>query len=192
MFKLAVSEGIHDKRVIDYLKSQKELQEHEDFIRTPDGLGYVNYDFPGMDEDNFRYIATQLKRNGVNLDLVDSQLTEKKIMKLADLITEWSEGHTNTSSTEDRPQLFPPGGNGFVDLVHALEKTIDSWKNKYTTGYYTDEKNRADEYNLDLKELLAIYKDKVPKEKENTMSNYDEKTLSEQKVRKLIRKSLRK
>ena len=59
MFTLAVTAGVHDKRVIDYLKNQKELQEGEDFIRTPDegGEGTVNYSFPDMDEDNFRYLV---------------------------------------------------------------------------------------------------------------------------------------
>jgi hypothetical protein len=195
MFQLAVTEGVHDKRVIDYLKNQKELQEGEDFIRTPDkgGEGTVNYSFPGMEEDNFRYIAIQLKRNGVNLGLVDKQLTEKKIMKLADLIKEWEEIPTNNS--DEKPKLFPPGENGFVDIVQALEKLIDSWKSKYVGGWYTDEKNRADDYQLDISELLEIYKDKVPNTAKGEMGDYGEKDgahLNEQKVRKLIRKTLRK
>ena len=152
MFHLAVTEGVHDKRVIDYLKNQKELQEGEDFIRTPDegGEGTVNYSFPDMDEDNFRYLVGQLKNNGVNLGLVDKQLTENKIMKLADLITEWEE--TPSQNQEEKPQLFPPGENGFVDIVQALEKVLNAWGKKYTAGWYTDEKNRADDYKLDIQE----------------------------------------
>lgn len=148
-----------------------------------------------MDEDNFRYLVGQLKNNGVNLGLVDKQLTENKIMKLADLITEWEE--TPSQNQEEKPQLFPPGENGFVDIVQALEKVLNAWGKKYTAGWYTDEKNRADDYKLDIQELYELYKDKMPKTSDGDgMGDYNQKdgsngTLNEQKVRKAIRKLIR-
>ena len=86
MFRLAVPEGVHDNRVLDYLKNQKELYEGEDFIREKDGEGLCDYIFPNMNEDNFRYIVIQLQNQGVTMIGVDTQLTEKKIMKLANLL----------------------------------------------------------------------------------------------------------
>ena len=128
------------------------------------------------------------------MGLVDKQLTENKIMKLADLIKEWEE---TPSTGEERPQLFPPGENGFVDIVQALEKVLNAWGKKYTAGWYTDEKNRADDYKLDIQELYELYKDKMPKTSDGDgMGDYNQKdgsngTLNEQKVRKAIRKLIR-
>ena len=188
MYHLAVSVGVHDNRVLDYLKNTKELRDNIDFERDVDNFGWANYTFPGMGEDQFRYIVGQLRNSGVTMDQVDTQLTEKKIMKLADLITEWSE---SSNTDEERPQLFPPGENGFVDLISALQKTLESWKSRYVGGFYTDEKNRADDYQIDLQELIEMYKDKAPKTKSSEMGDYDSKNLSEQKLRKLIRKTIR-
>lgn len=61
-------------------------------------------------------------------------------------------------------------------------------------GWYTDEKNRADDYQLDITELLEIYKEKAPKTASGEMGDYGDKDgshLHEQKVRKAIRKLIR-
>ena len=47
--------------------------------------GFYMFYFPEMDEENFSRIVKILKNNGVTTIGADSQLTEKKIMKLADL-----------------------------------------------------------------------------------------------------------
>ena len=178
--------GIPDRqkrRTLGYLK-----QNWIDFEERPAMEGFFDVSFPDMDEEAFRDITIKLKQQGVTLIGADEVLTENKIMKLTDLITEWSE---SSNMDEERPQLFPPGENGFVDLISALEKTLESWKSKYVGGFYTDEKNRADDYQIDLQELLEIYKDKAPKTKSSEMGDYDSKNLSEQKLRKLIRNLIR-
>ena len=50
--------------------------------------GFFDVRFPGMDEDGFRDIANKLKQQGVTIIGADEVLTEKKIMKLTDVITE--------------------------------------------------------------------------------------------------------
>ena len=50
--------------------------------------GFYLFTFPDADEDKFRDIVNLLKRNGITTIGADSQLTEQKIMKLADLIKE--------------------------------------------------------------------------------------------------------
>ena len=189
MFSFAVIIGVHDDRVIDYLKNEKELHQNNHFKRDTDDEGFVHYSFPNMGEKEFKHIVNQLNgRDGVSLIGVDTQLTEKKIMKLADLITEWNEVKIGE---EERPQLYPPGDNGFIDLIDALEKTLQTWKTRYVGGYYTDEKNRADDYSLDISEIIEMYKDKVPPKSKGEMGDYNSKNLNEQKLRKLIRKTIR-
>ena len=191
MFGFAVSVGVHDNRVQSYLKNELDppITQFDGYERQVDDDGFVQYKFPGMSEEKFRSISEFLNgTDGVTLIGVDSKLTEKKIMKLTDLITEWNE---SSNRGEERPQLFPPGENGFIDLISALEKTLESWKSRYVGGFYTDEKNRADDYQIDLQELLEMYKDKAPKTKSSEMGDYDSKNLNEQKLRKLIRKTIR-
>ena len=48
--------------------------------------GFYLFTFPDADEIEFRDLVDQLKRNGITTIGADSQLTEKRIMKLADLI----------------------------------------------------------------------------------------------------------
>jgi len=190
MFGFAVSVGVHDDRVQSYLKNELDppITQFDGYERQVDGEGFAHYKFPDMSEEEFRSISEFLNgTDGVTLMGVDDQLTERKIMKLSDLIKEWEE----VPSEEERPQLFPPGENGFVDLISALQKTLESWKNKYVGGFYTDEKNRADDYQIDLQELIEMYKDKAPKTKSSEMGDYDSKNLNEQKLRKLIRKTIR-
>ena len=57
-----------------------------DAVKQDDG--FYLFTFPDADEDKFRDIVNLLKRNGVTTIGADSQLTEQKIMKLADLIKE--------------------------------------------------------------------------------------------------------
>tara|TARA_S200002703_G_scaffold157262_1_gene164680 strand:+ start:1962 stop:2453 length:492 start_codon:yes stop_codon:yes gene_type:complete len=48
--------------------------------------GFYLFTFPDVDEIEFRDLVNLLKRNGITTIGADSQLTEKRIMKLADLI----------------------------------------------------------------------------------------------------------
>ena len=197
MFNFGAAVGVHDDRVQAYLKNELDppLTQWNGYERNVDDEGFAHYKFPGMGEKQFSDISKFLMGpQGVTLHGVDDQLTAKKMKKLTELITEWEEIPTNGN---EKPKLYPPGGNGFVDLVGAIEKTLHSWNARYVAGFYTDEKNRADDYQIDLSELLEIYKDKVPPSKKDEMGEYSSKetkpsNLSEQKVRKLIRKTIRK
>ena len=53
--------------------------------------GFYLFTFPNCDEYDFRDIVRLLKVNGITTIGADSQLTEKNIMKLTDLIKEMSE-----------------------------------------------------------------------------------------------------
>ena len=192
MFGFAVSVGVHDDRVQSYLKNELDppITQFDGYERQVDGEGFAQYKFPDMSEEEFRSISEFLNgTDGVTLIGVDDQLTERKIMKLANLVPlkEWE----HIPSDEEKPKLYPPGENGFVELIDALVKTLETWQNRYVGGFYTDEKNRADDYTIDIQELLEIYKDKAPKVKSGEMGDYDSKNLSEQKLRKLIRKTIR-
>ena len=50
--------------------------------------GFYLFMFPNIDEFEFRDIVTLLKNNGITTIGADEQLTERKIMKLTDLIKE--------------------------------------------------------------------------------------------------------
>ena len=56
-----------------------------DYFDEKQDDGFFMFYFPEMDEDTFSHIVKVLKANGVTAIGADSQLTEKKIMKLADL-----------------------------------------------------------------------------------------------------------
>ena len=98
--------GIPDrqkKRTLGYLK-----QSWIEFEESPAMDGFFDVRFPGMDEDGFRDIANKLKQQGVTIIGADEVLTERKIMKLTDLITENfsknldendSDGYTSTKPT---------------------------------------------------------------------------------------------
>ena len=78
--------GIPDRqkrRTLGYLK-----QQFVDFKENPSMEGFFDVSFPGMDEDAFRNIVMKLKQQGVTVIGADEELTERKIMKLTDLLKE--------------------------------------------------------------------------------------------------------
>ena len=175
MFRLAVPEGVHDNRVISFLKNEKEMIETEHFRRESDGNGLVDYTFPGMGEDNFRYIVIQLQNQGVTMIGVDTQLTEKKIMKLANLLNELAP----TTEEKNKPKW-----------LDALKKFLREWKIKE----YRDDKHRAEEYYEDIKGLVEEWEKSLEEDvakgaydKTNGMVSEDKKS----KIRNLIRKTIR-
>ena len=77
--------GIPDRQkrsTLGYLK-----QRFVDFEENPSMEGFFDISFPGMDEDEFKNIVMKLKQQGVTTIGADEELTERKIMKLIDLIT---------------------------------------------------------------------------------------------------------
>ena len=158
--------GIPDRqkrRTLGYLK-----QSYVDFEENPSMEGFFDLSFPGMDEDEFRNIVMKLKQQGVTTIGADEELTEKKIMKLTDLITE-------------APTLEEIESNPLLD---ALKRTVQSW----STKQYPDDKVKAEEFILDIEELIEDF------EEEATMRSITVDApdrLQEQKLRELIRRTIR-
>ena len=175
MFRLAVPKGVHDNRVNSYLKNKEELMETEDFQREADSEGLVHYVFPDMEEDNFRYIVIQLKNQGVTMIGVDSQLTEKKIMKLTNLLNELAP----TTEEVNRPKY-----------LEIMKKNLQTWKKTQ----YADDKTRAEMFYEDMKALVEEWEGELDTNKGQGAYDKTNKMVSENKnkLRNLIRKTIRK
>jgi len=161
--------GIPDRqkrRTLGYLK-----QNYVDFKEHPSNEGFFDLGFPGMDEDAFRNIVMKLKQQGVTIIGADEELTERKIMKLTDLITE------DFSKNLDE--------NEADSLIQALKNILVTWETKR----YADDKSRWEEYYLDIEELVQDFEEE---KSINTPAPSSLASLQEQKLRKLIRKTMRK
>ena len=158
--------GIPDRqkrRTLGYLK-----QNFIDFKENPSMEGFFDISFPDMDEDAFRNIVIKLKQQGVTVIGADEELTERKIMKLTDLITE----APTLEEMENNP------------LLNALKRTVQSW----STKQYPNDKVKAEEFILDIEELIEDF------EEEATMRSIAVDApdrLQEQKLRELIRRTIR-
>ena len=119
--------------------------------------GFYQFEFPNTDEKAFSDIAKLLNQEGVRAIGADEALTERKIMKLADLITE-----APTQQEIDTPKW-----------LIQLQRTYDSWQSKK----YQDDKQENK---------------REKKEREEREEGVVVSSLAEQKVRSLIRKTLRK
>ena len=156
--------GIPDRqkrRTLGYLK-----QSYVDFEENPSMEGFFDLSFPGMDEDEFRNIVMKLKQQGVTTIGADEELTEKKIMKLTDLITE----APTLEEIENNP------------LLNALKRTLQSW----STKRYNTDREKWEEFTLDIEELVQDYEE----QQEYDRGFYTES--KEDKIRKLIRDTIRK
>jgi hypothetical protein len=161
--------GIPDRqkrRTLGYLK-----QQWIEFEENPAMEGFFDVSFPGMDEDAFRNIVMKLKQQGVTTIGADEELTERKIMKLTDLITEDFSKNLDESESEN--------------IIQALKNTLQVWETKQ----YPDDKTRWEEYFIDIEELIQDFEEERSIDTPAPSSLAD---LQEQKVRKLIRKTLRK
>ena len=160
--------GIPDRqkrRTLGYLK-----QQYIEFEENPSMEGFIDVSFPGMDEDAFRNIVLKLKQQGVTTIGADEVLTESKIMKLTDLIKE------DFSKNLDE--------NEGDSIIQSLKRILVTWETKR----YADDKTRWEEYFMDIEELVQDYEeDQI----NNTPSPSSLANLQEQKVRKLIRKTIR-
>ena len=160
--------GIPDRqkrRTLGYLK-----QQFIEFEESPSMEGFFDVSFPGMDEDEFRNIVMKLKQQGVTTIGADEELTEKKIMKLTDLLKE-------------APNL---GESVYDPILNALKRTLQSWSSKQ----YIDDKNKWEEFTLDIEELIQDFEEEKP-QPAVAVDSYRKSnmpSLEEQKLRKLIRK----
>ena len=163
--------GIPDRqkrRTLGYLK-----QQWIEFEENPAMEGFFDVSFPGMDEDAFRNIVMKLKQQGVTTIGADEVLTERKIMKLTDLITEDFSKNLDESESEN--------------IIQALKNTLQVWETKQ----YPDDKTRWEEYFIDIEELIQDFEEErsIDTPAPSSLADLQEQ---EQKVRKLIRKTLRK
>ena len=157
--------GIPDRqkrRTLGYLK-----QQYVDFEENPGMEGFFDVSFPGMDEDDFRKLVIKLKQQGVTVIGADEELTERKIMKLTDLITEDFSKNLNENDADS--------------LITALKNILQTWETKQ----YVDDKSRWEEYYMDIEELVDDF------EENRMLDTPSVSNLAEQKLRKLIRKTIR-
>ena len=161
--------GIPDRqkrRTLGYLK-----QQYVDFEENPSMEGFFDVSFPGMDEDAFRNIVMKLKQQGVTVIGADEELTERKIMKLTDLITE----APTLEEMENNP------------LLNALKNTLQSW----STKQYPDDKTKAEEFILDIKELIEDFEEEASMRGIAVDAPDRLQEQKEQKLRELIRRTIR-
>jgi hypothetical protein len=164
MYTLGIPDRLK-RRTLGYLK-----QNWIDFEESSAMEGFFDVSFPGMDEDEFRNIVIKLKQQGVTTIGADEELTERKIMKLTDLITEDFSKNLNENDGDT--------------LIQALKNILQTWETKQ----YADDKSRWEEYYIDIEELVEDF------EEERAMDTpvpSQLAALQEEKVRKLIRKTLR-
>jgi len=160
--------GIPDRlktRTLGYLK-----QNWIDFEESPAMEGFFDLSFPGMGEDAFRNIVIKLKQQGVTIIGADEELTERKIMKLTDLITEDFSQNLNENDGDT--------------LIQALKNILVTWETKQ----YPDDKTRWEEYFMDIDELVTDFEEERSMD---TPTPGQLVALQEQKVRKAIRKLMR-
>ena len=160
--------GIPDRqkrRTLGYLKQQWiKFEEH------PSMEGFFDLSFPDMDEDAFRDITIKLKQQGVTIIGADEVLTEKKIMKLTDLITEDFSKNLDESDSDS--------------IIQALQNILQIWQSKR----YADDKSRWESYYMDIEELVQDFEEERAMD---TPAASGLANLQEQKVRKAIRKLIR-
>ena len=160
--------GIPDRqkrRTLGYLK-----QQFVDFEENPSMEGFFDVSFPGMGEEAFRNIVIKLKQQGVTVIGADEELTERKIMKLTDLIKEEFSKNLNESDADS--------------LIIALKNILQVWQTKQ----YADDKSRWEEYYMDIVELVEDFEED---RSIDTPALSQLASLQEEKVRKLIRKTIR-
>ena len=132
--------------------------------------GFYQFVFPGADEYDFRAYMKLLNASGVLTVGDDEALTERKIMKLADLITE-------------QPS---PDENSLIDL---LEQALERWKDDKVPPYdRLDSCERSDQYHEDIKDIVEDYEEEIYMD---TPAPSDLSNIQEQKLRNLIRKTIR-
>tara|TARA_Y100001963_G_C6654836_1_gene387528 strand:+ start:92 stop:583 length:492 start_codon:yes stop_codon:yes gene_type:complete len=162
MYQLGIPK-LHYRRATQVLGWEHDTVINYDSIEQDDGFWL--FSFPDSDEYDFKDIVMLLKRNGVSTIGGDTELTERKIMKLTDLLYEHPSPDEN-------------------NLIDTLKHILESWENPdYRGGVESCQK--SDHYFEDIRELIEDY------EEEEVMNRPDLSNLNEQQIRKIIRKTIR-
>ena len=130
-----------------------------DTIDQEDGFYVFTFNV-GFEE--FQDIVTLLQNNGVTTIGADDQLTERKIMKLTDLLKENEEFNPMESAD---------------DIIDRLKDYLAEWKEKE----YKDDVDRWSQYALDIENLVEDYE-------ENKLLDIPDTDIQEEKLRKLTEK----
>jgi len=162
MFTIAVPEK-DQRRAHSVLKHDRSDFIEFDSYQQDDGFFIFSFD---IDYDDFKDIVITLKNNGVTTIGADEQLSERKIMKLTDLLRENEELPNRMESADD--------------IITKLEEILKVWETKE----YQSDQSRYENYYIDIEELVEDYK-------ENQSIDTPDTTLQEQKLRKLIRKIIK-
>jgi len=144
-----------------------------DVVKQEDG--FYMFSFPEVDEYEFKNIVLLLKNNGITTIGADDILTERKIMKLTDLLKEQGNPDEN-------------------NLIDQLKTALKRWEEDKTPPYdRLDSCERSDHYFEDIKDIVEDYEEESGADA-IAMGADDAKDFSpmqEQKLRNLIKKTIR-
>ena len=143
--------------------------------------GFYLFSFPEVDEFEFQDIVINLQNNGITTIGADDQLSERKIMKLTDLLKEQESPEEN-------------------DIIDKLKDILETWRNTEYRGGGLEVCERAAQYDLDIEELVEEFTDPDFMSGDRSGNLSDDEAdelmtkgdyLQEQKLRKIIRKMIR-
>ena len=160
--------AVHSKdirRTNNVLKHDRSEPLDYDYYKQDDGFYMLS--FEDIDYEDFKNIVILLKNNGINAiggDKTPEEMKERNIIKLADLIKEQEEINRMESAE---------------DIIVILEKILETWEKKE----YASDKERWNEYYLDIEELVEDFK-------ENQSIDRPDTDIQEKNIRKVIRKML--
>ena len=160
--------AVHSKdirRTNNVLKHDMSEPLDYDYYKQDDGFYMLS--FEDIDYEDFKNIVILLKNNGINAiggDKTPEEMKERNIIKLADLIKEQEEINRMESAE---------------DIIVILEKILETWEKKE----YASDKERWNEYYLDIEELVEDFK-------ENQSIDRPDTDIQEKNIRKVIRKML--
>ena len=126
--------------------------------------------FPNIDEFDFKEIVLLLNGNGITTIGADTQLTERKIMKLVDILNE-------QESPQDNSDILEAGG-----IIDKLKKILQVWETKQ----YSNDQERWEMYFLDIQELVEDF------EEETSMKGISMDSPVNENLKKILKKEIRK
>ena len=130
------------------------------------------FKFPDIDEYDFRDIVMLLKSNGISTIGADSQLTERKIMKLVDILKE-QEGPEDNQNLEDAQ-----------GIINRLKRILEIWQ----TTKYNNDREQWEMYTMDIQELVEDYEE----EKSMQGITMDVPTRMNEGLKRLVKKEITK
>tara|TARA_R110001592_G_scaffold201748_2_gene450935 strand:- start:115 stop:693 length:579 start_codon:yes stop_codon:yes gene_type:complete len=177
------------KRTLGFLK-----QNWISFDERSSVGGFFDVVFPDMNEKSFRDISLKLKQQGVTLIGADTQLTEKKIMKLVDLMNEQELGKKVFPLGKDDETSTGFKSNDAEEILVDLKIMLKDWETKT----YASPEERYKEYYLDVEDLVNDYEMGMTKDYEDKRDDETERAISvdapdryNESLRKTIRKEIK-